>query len=289
MMYRKYMQMLILSQSVKNCFMILQSLLNKITSVTLSKRKEFVLITVVLTGGLVAAQLIAESTRYWTLLFLTVSTYAISALGLREQMKGIKWVALLALPTLFTAAVGLFYFLLPVRWLTRLPVATLYAVGIYAILLVENIYSVAVNRSIQLLRVAHAVGFLVTLVTIFLILNTLYSLRLASQMNMLLVLGASFPLVLQSLWSIDLDERISLSELVYTLGISWILSEIGFVISFWPLKPIIISIFLTTISYALIGICQHYFAKRLFKQNIIEYVQVVAIVTVLILITTRYR
>ncbi|KKR50357.1 MAG: hypothetical protein UU14_C0012G0018 [Candidatus Roizmanbacteria bacterium GW2011_GWB1_40_7] len=289
MMYRKYMQMLILSQSVKNCFMILQSLLNKITSVTLSKRKEFVLITVVLTGGLVAAQLIAESTRYWTLLFLTVSTYAISALGLREQMKGIKWVTLLALPTLFTAAVGLFYFLLPVRWLTRLPVATLYAVGIYAILLVENIYSVAVNRSIQLLRVAHAVGFLVTLVTIFLLLNTLYSLRLESYINIGLVALITMPLVLQSLWSIKLDETIDRTVLIYSIFVALLLSEVGYMISFWPLKPIIISIFLTTISYALIGICQHYFAKRLFKQNIIEYVQVVAIVTVLILITTRYR
>ncbi|MCR4264212.1 MAG: hypothetical protein NUV98_05855, partial [Candidatus Roizmanbacteria bacterium] len=269
--------------------MILQSLLKKITSVTLSKRKEFVLITVVLTAGLMATQLITESTRYWALLFLTLSTYAVSALGLREQMKGIKWVTLLALPTLFTAAVGLFYFLLPVRWLTRLPVATLYAVGIYAILLVENIYSVAVNRSIQLLRVAHAVGFLVTLVTMFLLLNTIYSLRLDSYSNAGLVALIALPLVLQSLWSIKLEETIDRAVLTYSIFITLLLSEVGYMISFWPLKPIIISIFITTISYALVGVCQHYFAKRLFKQNIIEYVQVVTIVTLLILITTRYR
>ncbi|MBI4137349.1 hypothetical protein HY469_04770 [Candidatus Roizmanbacteria bacterium] len=269
--------------------MILQSLLKKITSVTLSKRKEFVLITAVLTAGLVATQLTTESTRYWVLLFLTVSTYALAALGLREQMKGIKWITLLALPMLFTAAVGLFYFLLPVRWLTRLPIAILYAVGMYAILLVENIYSVAVNRSIQLLRVAHAVGFLVTLVTVFLLLNTVYSLRLDSYINAGLVALISLPLVLQSLWSIKLDETIDRTVLLYAMFITLILSEVGYMISFWPLKPIIISIFLTTLSYALIGICQHYFARRLFRQNIIEYVQVVVIVTILILITTRYR
>lgn len=269
--------------------MILQPLLNKITSVTLSKRKEFVLITGVLTAGLVATQLITESSRYWALLFLTFCSYGIAAVGLREQMKGIKWITLLVLPALFTAAVGLFYFLLPVRWLTRLPIALLYAIGTYAILLVENIYSVAVNRSIQLLRVAHAVGFLVTLVAMFLLFNTVYSLRLDSYINAGLVALISLPLILQSLWSIKLDEILDREVLLYCVLVTLVISEVGYMISFWPLKPIIISIFLTTISYALIGICQHYFAKRLFKQNILEYIQVVAIVTILILITTRYR
>ena len=62
----------------------------------------------------------------------------------------------LTLPTLFTAAVGLFYFLLPVRWLTRLPVVILYSIGIYALLLTENIYNVAAERTIALFRAAHS-------------------------------------------------------------------------------------------------------------------------------------
>ncbi|MBI4136537.1 hypothetical protein HY469_00585, partial [Candidatus Roizmanbacteria bacterium] len=141
--------------------------LQQLFSIRLSKRQEFVIITGILTLGLVAVQLLPVELRYWFLFGLTAVSYILSAIGLREDLKSVEYVMLLTLPTLFTAAVGLFYFLLPVRWLTRLPIALLYAIGIYAILLVENIYNVAVNRSIQLLRVAHAVGFLATLTTIF--------------------------------------------------------------------------------------------------------------------------
>ena len=258
-------------------------------AVKLSKRKEFVLITAVLTTGLFATQLISGEYRYWGLLVLTLLSCILSAIALRENLTRYKWLMLIILPTLFTAAVGLFYFLLPVRWLTRLPIGILYAVGIYAILLVENIYSVAVNRTIQLLRVAHAVGFLISLVTGFLLLNTMFSLRFASYYNMLIVFVISFPIILQSLWSIQLEDRIIRVVFIYTLGISWILAQLGFVISFWPLKPIIISIFMTTVTYALLGISHQYLMKRLYRKNIVEYVQVVAIVTIMILLTTRYR
>ena len=67
----------------------------------------------------------------------------------------------------FTAAIALFYFLLPVRWLTRVPVAVLYAVGMYALLLTENIYNVAADRTIALLRAAQSIGYLLTLLTYF--------------------------------------------------------------------------------------------------------------------------
>ena len=67
----------------------------------------------------------------------------------------------------FYGAVAFFYFLLPVRWLTRIPVVVLYAVGIYALLLTENIYNVAADRTIALLRAAHSVGYLLTLDNVF--------------------------------------------------------------------------------------------------------------------------
>jgi hypothetical protein len=86
---------------------------------------------------------------------------------LREGIDGIEWLTVLTLPPLYTAGVGLFYFLLPVRWLTRLPVAMAYGLGMYVLLLTENIFSVASIRTIQLLRAAQAVGFLLTLVTGF--------------------------------------------------------------------------------------------------------------------------
>lgn len=263
--------------------------LARLKNISFSKRKEYVVITLLLTSGLVFLQTAAVELRFWFLLALILLTYIFSLIGLRENMKGIRWILLPLLPTLFTAAVGLFYFLLPVRWLTRIPVAVLYAICMYAIMLVENIYNVAINRSIQLLRVAHAVGFLATLTTLFLLLNTVFSLRFNFYINFLLVLLVSFPLVLQSLWSIVLTPRVGKDLILFTVFFTLLLAQIGLCISFWPVKPIMASLFLTTSAYTLLGIGQHHFAKRLFSQNILEFTRVFIIVFILIIVTTQYR
>lgn len=263
--------------------------LKQLQGIRLSKRQEFVLITIILTVGLIATQLVSVNLRFHFVLFLTIATYLLSAWGLREELKGIEWITLLALPSLFTASVALFYFILPVRWLTRVPTALLYAIGIYATLLVENIYNVAVERSIQLLRVAHAVGLLITLVTLFLFLNTLFSFRLISYVNMLATFIIVFPLVLQAIWAIELDSRIGKRCFVYTVFVSLVLSEIAFVISFWPLRPILASLLITTSFYSLVGIIQQYFANRLFQKNIMEFIRVFVVVFLLLLLTTKYR
>ncbi|MFZ5844874.1 MAG: hypothetical protein ACOY0S_00190, partial [Patescibacteria group bacterium] len=106
---------------------------------TLSKRQQFVLVTILLTLGLVLTQIAPAEARYPMVTMLAVFSYLLSAFALREDLRGTEWITLLTLPTFFTAAIALFYFLLPVRWLTRLPVAALYGVGIYALLLTENI------------------------------------------------------------------------------------------------------------------------------------------------------
>lgn len=98
--------------------------------VALSKRQQLVVITLILTLGLVMTQVVSTDLRYTFVVILSILAYGFSAFGLREDLKGIEWVTLLTLPTLFTGAIALFYFLLPVRWLTRVPVAVLYALGL---------------------------------------------------------------------------------------------------------------------------------------------------------------
>ena len=99
----------------------------------------------------------------------------------------------------------------------------------------------------------------------------------------------TLPLALQSLWAIELDAKIGKSVMVYTIFFSLMTAQIAFIMSFWPLKPILASLFLTTAFYSLIGIGQQYFAKRLFQKNIMEFIQVFALVFLLILFTTQYR
>src|SRR3989344_3501159 len=129
-------------------------------SLSLSKRQQFVVATLLLTLELIATQLVSFGLEIKLMLLLSASAYILSFLVLREGWTKWGWITALILPAYYTAAVYLFYLLLPTRWLTRLPIAFLYAIGMYAILLTENIYNAAVERNIQLLRAAHGVGVL---------------------------------------------------------------------------------------------------------------------------------
>src|SRR4030042_1211151 len=59
----------------------------------------------------------------------------------------------------------------------RFPFLVFYGLGIYALFLTTNIYTVAAIRSIALLRAARGVGFVLTLTTAFLLFDALLSLK----------------------------------------------------------------------------------------------------------------
>ena len=252
----------------------------------MTKRQQFVIVTAILTVGLLVTQLVGLERRFEMVAILSVLTFILCALVLREDLTGIEWVTLLSLPTIFTLAVSLFYFLIPVRWLTRLPTATFYALGLYATLLTENIYNVAAERSIGLLRAAQSVGFLITLVTVFLLFDTLFSFHLGGAPIFLLVFIISFPLFMQAVWAARLDPRMNRQLFLYSLFLSLLISEITFILSFWPLRPTMEALFLTTIFYVLGGLTQNYFLGRLFKKTINEFVLVFVIVFILTFFTT---
>lgn len=267
----------------------LKKILRKIKkNFSLTKREKFGLIIGVLTLFLVVIQLSSADWRYPLTALLILLTYLLSVWGLKEDLEGVEWVTLLILPVMYSAALTLFYFLLPVRWLTRLPTAIIFAIGMYAILLVENIYNVAAVHTIQLLRAAHSVGFLMTLLTYFLLLSLVFSFHLSFYKNLIIVYFLSFFLVLQSLWSMKLETKISSEMALYTLTISLVLSEISLAVSFWPISGILGALFLTTVFYSLVGMVQQYLVERLFKRTTTEFLVVLSIVFILILLTTRW-
>lgn len=254
----------------------------------LSKREKFGLGVGFLTLIFLSIQLVSFSFRYPLVGVLLILTYLFSAWGFEEDLKGIEWLMLFILPVMFVASLSLFYFLLPVRWLTRLPVAVIFALGVYAILLVENIYNVAAERTIQLLRAAHSVGLLLTLFTNFLFLALIFALHLPFYGNTLLVFLISFPLVLQALWSIKLEEVISRELFFYTLTLTLTLAELALVFSFWPIPTIIEALFLTTVFYSLVSIAQQHFVERLFRRTLWEFISVSLLVFVFVIFTARW-
>ncbi|MDO8451878.1 MAG: hypothetical protein Q7S76_03340 [bacterium] len=257
--------------------------------ITISKRQKLVLITLGLTLGLLLTQLVSVELRYPGVFILSILTAVLTAVGLREDLRGIEWLTLLTLPTLFTTGVSLFYFLLPVRWLTRLPAAGLYAVGIYALLLTENIYNVAANRTIALLRAAHSVGFLLTLVSYFLIVQTILAFRLAVIFDVLLVGVLSFLLAFQALWSVELEEKVSERTLRISLSLMFMCMQLAWVFSFWPVNRTLVALFMTTFFYSGVGVSQQYLVQKLYKKTALEFFSVTFIVFLIVIIATRWR
>lgn len=267
---------------------IVRQILKKLKKGKLSKRGQLVLVTAILTLFLIATQLVSFEDRAKMIFSLSILTLFLSAWALRENLKGVKWITLLILPTFFSGAVGSFYFLLPVRWLTRLPSVSLFALSMYALLLTGNIYNVATERSIGLLRVAQSVGFLLTLITYFLLSETILSFHLSSLLNFILIFICSFLLILQSLWSVRLGDNVK-KEVLYGGVVSLCLAELVFIFSFWPVKITIEALFLTTTFYVLVGVTQQYLLGRLFKKAVTEFLAVLFAVFLLLLFTTSWR
>ena len=255
----------------------------------MTKRQKFLLSAMVLSLGLLSIQWVSLEYRFVAVFGLTLSTYLISAFALLDDLKGVEWLTILILPTFYTAAIALFYFLLPEGIVSRLAILSLFGLGLYAVYLTENIFSVASVRTIQLVRAAHAVGFLILLLTMALLFNTIFSMRWVFWINGIAVFAVSFPLILQAIWAVKLEDRISKEVLVSSFGISLILGQAAVALSFLPVTLWVGSLFLATIVYVCMGLLQHAMQERLFMQTIYEYVGVGLFVLLATLYVTPWR
>lgn len=255
----------------------------------LTKRQRFALLTTLTTVGLIATQLVPRVDLYLpTAFFLAFFAAVGSFIVFRPDVAGVRVFTSLILIAFYTWAVAFFYFLLPVRWLTRLPTAILFGIGFYAILLTENIYSVATGRSIQLLRAGRSIGLLMTLITVFLLFETVISLHLNMWSNAALFLIISSPLAFQSLWSMELDVALKRGTFFSALILGMCVSEVGVGLSFWPGNGTLQALFLTTFFYVVVGMSQQALIERLFSRTVREYIAVAAIVFILVLVTTSW-
>lgn len=257
----------------------------------MNKRQKFVLVSLMLSLGLLSTQLIAveSSLRYLAIFGLFVVSYFVSAWALFDDLKGVEWLVVVPFPGLYAASVSLFYFLLPEAFLSRLIIFLLFGLGMYAVYLTSNIFSVAAIRTIQLLRAAHAVGFLMALVTSLFFYNSIFSFRFPFFINAVLVFFVSLPIVVNGLWSVKLEPYLSRKVITYSLIVSFILAEIALALSFWPVSVWMVSIVLVTCLYVFLGLLQQHLQDRLFKNTIKEYLLVGLMVLSVMLVVTRWR
>ena len=255
----------------------------------MSKRKRFVITSIVLALGFVAVQAVPDNIRILSILGLSLLTVILFVWSLWEGLSFDMTLLSLVLPFLYTLGVGFFWFLLPTTILARIPVVILYGFGIYGLCLTSNIYTVSTIRTIALLRAARGVGFILTLLTFFLLFDTLLSLRWWVYYVSPLAFLISLPIYLQSYWSFNLEKKLSKDLLAISIVASLIMAEVTAVMFFWPVSVVVGSLFLTVTAYIMLGLGQAYLEERLFSQTVRDYLLVGFAVFIGMLFATHWR
>ncbi len=254
----------------------------------MSKRQRFIVSSLVSSLGFVGIQFLDNSLRFPAIGALGILTILLFAWSLHEGLGFNLTLLTLVLPAFFTFGVGIFWFLLPTNIFARIPVVIFYGIGIYVLCLTANIYTVSAIRTIALLRAARGVGFVLTLLTFFLIYDAILSLKEAFPVTVISTILVSIPLYFQGLWTAVLESKFSKEILTMTVISSLIMGEIVASLYFWPVTVVVGSLFLTVTVYVLLGLGQSKLEGRLFSQTVREYLVVAILVFIGMFFATRW-
>ncbi len=253
-----------------------------------TKRRKFLLVSVLLSVGLLVVQRLPVESRYSAIVFFALSAYLLTAWSLFKDLHGVNWLVNLILPTMYPVSVALFYFLLPQAVVTRTIVVILFAVSMYALLLTANIFAVASIRTIQLLRAARAVGFLLSILTSAFLFHVIFSLRVGAVLVGTLVLLVSLPILWQGTWSYVVSNTIK-REFYYALVGSIVIAQLAVAMSFWLISVPLASVVLAMGMYVTLGLFQHDLEGRLFNRTVQEYLGFAGIVFVVVVAAVIFR
>lgn len=265
---------------MKNLLIILDSLL--------SKRQKIILTTIFISIGFlfVTHQNTVLFRKYHYIVILCIISYLLCLWSLLKGMTKTKAFMVLILPIYYIVSMIGFYFLFQqIRWLTRIPVAVFFALSFYCLLLSQNVFHVASDRAIPLYRAATTANFVYTIFTLILLHSIIFSFNLPFYWNGVLFFASSLPIIIQSLWVVKIGE-LSSHIVVYSAVISLILAEGGIALSFWSASPLVLSLFLNSISYSILGIVLDLLRERTSKRVVLEYSSVGGILFGIILFIT---
>jgi len=165
----------------------------------------------------------------------------------------------------------------------------LYILGLYAIFLLENIISVASIRTIQLLRAARSMGFIMSLVVALFFFSVILSLKLWFYWISLVSMAVSFLLAFGHLWSIDIKDENRQVVKMYSWSITFLMGLLGMVMAFWPVKPFLGGLMMTVYFYTHLGILENYLKHRSHGESLIEYLVFGLIIFIIGFATTSWR
>lgn len=257
--------------------------------INISKREELIIASVALSTVMLFIFFVPLGFwKFITILFAGGAAYILTIIILRENVEGIEYFTLPILPVLFTISTALFYGIIPERWLTRLIFISIYGFLTYSIFLMENVFNVAKIKNIQLLKVARTIYFFISSFTAFLFSYVVLSFHMLGIVSGLFFLLFIFLLSYTIFWSFNLHKTFTKMDIILSLSAAILIFELIIALSFWPLNIYLISLFVTSVYYSVIGVWDHLLSFRLKGWDIREYVVINAIIFVLCLLTVNF-
>lgn len=256
--------------------------------VQLNKRQKFVFAVLLLSLGVFLSEHFSGIRLLVPAALLAVVTDLLLLFILRRDIKGTFFAPILVLPFFFTLAFPFFYALVPTRLLSRIIITFIYAFGLYSLFLTQNIFAVSSIRTINLLRSARIVAFVITLLVFYFLVNFIFSLRLPALITPLAILPLSFLMNIQSIWTYSLDTTQVKTIFLFSLAIALSILQLSYVLVLWPVNASIYSLFLTGIFYTYSGLCHAWLERRLFKGILWEYIWVGFISVLFLVIFSKW-
>ena len=254
----------------------------------LNKRQKFVVAVLILSSGVFMSEYFTGIKLTLSAIGLAIATVVMLLFILRQDIKNTFFGPILVLPFFFSLAFPFFYALVPERLLSRLIITAIYAFGLYSLFLTQNIFAVSGIRTINLLRSARIVAFVITLLVFYFLVNFIFSLRLPVLITPLAILPLSFFMNIQSLWTYTLDTSQVRAIALFSAIIAISILQLSYVLILWTVNASIYSLFLTGVFYTYSGLCHAWLERRLFKGILWEYVWVGFISVLFLVIFSKW-
>jgi len=249
----------------------------------MSKRNKFLIFSTLLTLFLTLLPFFPSSFLTTAVSAFTIISGLFAVLCLWDYLSAIEYVTLLTLPVMFSLGMGSIILQFPnFSGFFRTILYGVYFLTYYILLLSLNIFNVAGEKPIPLLRAAYTSSFLVTTFTAFPIFTLLYKGSTGIIFEIILVFIITFLLSFQSVWSVFLPKSNVGLSLRTSLIVSILMTQTAFVFSFFPMESFFRSLLLSTFFYILLGFSHQYLKKTINGKSIFEYAFVGLVIVVLV-------
>lgn len=249
----------------------------------MNKKSLFAAGSLFLTLGLIIEASLPPHIKVPFLLGLSLTAGILTIVVLKENIAGLEFFTLTALPVLFTFGMsGILYQFPNFSLFFRFVFWSLYSFFFYIILLSGNIFNVAAEKPIPLVRASYTASFLVTLFTIFPLYTVVFKINPSLTVALLLTSILTFALTFQSLWTVFLPKSYDSKSLWGSVVVTLVMAEVLLALSFMQIESFYRALGLATIYYIVLGFTHHYFRRSLNNKVYLEYLLIVLIVSFII-------